>query len=124
MRLKIACSLIIAILATPVAVGAETIVGRWCDRQLPTMPKFNAVLTIAVTNSGNAVMLIKWGDGSSKRHSLQESGGGIYKKVGSSSGDRYRIVSSTGNLQLLDNAGVIRIARRLENKPQRGDCIE
>lgn len=47
---------------------------------------------------------------------------GMWVAAGYSSGDRYRVVPADGNLQLLHNDGLIRVATRLENKPQPGEC--
>ena len=101
---------------------AETIVGRWCDKQIPTMPKYNGILAIVITDDGAVELRTRWGDGSSLVTKLSEQSGGIYTAVGSSSGDKYRVVPADGNLQLLDNDGLIRVAIRLENTPQPGDC--
>ncbi len=101
---------------------AETTVGRWCDKQIPTMPKYNGIMAIVITDDGAVELRMRWGDGSSLVTKLSEQGGGIYAAVGSSSGDKYRVVPADGNLQLLDNDGLIRVAIRLENTPQPGDC--
>jgi hypothetical protein len=101
---------------------AETTVGRWCDKQIPTMPKYNGILAIVITDDGAVELRTRWGDGSSLVTKLSEQSGGIYAAVGSSSGDKYRVVPADGNLQLLDNDGLIRVAIRLENTPQPGDC--
>ena len=103
-------------------VHAETTVGRWCDKQIPTMPKYNGILAIVITADGAVELRSLWGDGSSLVTKLSEQGGGIYAAVGSSSGDKYRVVPADGNLQLLDNDGLIRVAIRLENTPQLGEC--
>jgi len=103
-------------------VHAETTVGRWCDKQIPTMPKYNGILAIVITDDGAIELRSRWGDGSSLVTKLSEQGGGIYAAVGSSSGDKYRVVPADGNLQLLDNDGLIRVAIRLENTPQPGEC--
>ena len=101
---------------------AETTVGRWCDKQIPTMPIYNGILTIVITDDGAVELRTRWGDGSSLVTELSEQSGGIYAAVGSSSGDKYRVVPADGNLQLLDNDGLIRVAIRLENTPQPGEC--
>ena len=77
---------------------AETTIGRWCDKQIPTMPKYNGILEIAVTDAGAVELRRRYGDGSSGVTELSELAGRIYAAVGSSSGDKYRIVSADGNL--------------------------
>ena len=104
------------------AVAGETMIGRWCDRMIPNMPEKNYVMTIVITNEGKVELRSNFRDGSSGKWELREEAGGIYKKVGSRWGDTYRIVPSTGNLQLLDNDGLIRIATRLGNTPKSKEC--
>ncbi|MFQ5799541.1 MAG: hypothetical protein ACE5H0_12735 [Bacteroidota bacterium] len=111
---------VLVLLAQP-AYG-ETTIGRWCDRMIPNMPKYNHTMAIVVADDGKVVLKSKFGDGSSKTSELREPAGGIYEEIGSASGDKYRIIPSTGNLQLLDEDGLIRVATRLENAPQSGEC--
>ena len=47
----------------------------------------------------------------------------VFLVVDSPSGDGYRIVPNSGNLQIFDDDGIIREAARLENIPQPGDCV-
>ena len=98
------------------------LIGRWCDKQVPSMPKYNGVLEIAISDSGEAEMHRAYGDGSIGSSKLIESPDGFYLVDGSSSGDKYRVIGSDGNLQLLDNEGLIRVATRLNNLPQPGEC--
>lgn len=101
---------------------AETTIGRWCDRMIPNMPQYNTVMEIAITGAGNVELRSNSADGSSSAVALDEQGGGIYQQVDSHTGDQYRIIPSDGNLQLLDDDGIIRVARRLENAPQPDEC--
>ena len=103
-------------------VHAETTVGRWCDEQIPTMPKYNGILEIVITDSGAVEMRSRYGDGSRGVTKLTEVDGGMYVPVASFSRHQYRIVPSNGDLQLLDNDGLIRVATRLENTPSPGEC--
>ena len=121
MRLVIFAAVLVWAFATEVA-GSEITIGRWCDRMIPNVPKYDSILAIVITSNGEVVLKENYGDGSSGTYELRESGGNIYEKVGSNFGDMYRIVPSTGNLQLLDEEGLIRVARRLENTPQSGEC--
>lgn len=102
---------------------AETIMGRWCDRMLPTLPQYNQVLSIIIAKDGRVVGRSEYGEGSSYMVELWEEAGGIFSVVGSSSGDKWRVVPNTGELQLLDDDGLIRIATRLENTPTDKECL-
>ena len=116
----VAAMLALAFATTP--AWGETTIGRWCDRTIPNMPKHNRTVAIVVTDNGQVVAKSKFGDGSSTTSELRETTGDIYEKIGSRFGDKYRIVPSTGNLQLLDKDGLIRIANRLENTPRSNEC--
>lgn len=113
---------VVMILSVPAIAQSETTIGRWCDHMLPNMPKFNYVMAIVVGDDGKVILRSKFGDGSSGTSQLREAGGGIYEMVKSGSGDKYRIIPSTGDLQLLDNDGLVRVATRLENTPKSGEC--
>ena len=100
----------------------ETTIGRWCDRMVPNLPKFNRIMTIVVKNDGRLLLRSNFRDGSLRVRQLKELGGSIYKIIKSPTGDKYRIVPSTGNIQILDNDGLVRTATRLENKPKDAEC--
>ena len=101
---------------------SETTIGRWCDRMIPNLPEYNRTIAIVVADDGKVLLTSNFRDGSSSVDELRETSGGIYEVIGSSSGDKYRLVPSTGDLQLLDNDGLIRVASRLENSSQRNEC--
>ena len=103
------------------AAGGETTIGRWCDRMVPNSPKYNRTITIVVTNDGRVAIKSNFKDGSSNTNELREAAG-VYVVIGSSYGDKYRIVPGSGELQLLDDDGFIRVAARLENTPQSNEC--
>ena len=105
-----------------ITAHAETTIGRWCDKQIPTMPQYNGIMEIVITDEGAIELRTRYGDGSSAVSRLEERKGGIYADVESTHGDKFRIVPADGNLQLLDNDGLIRVATGLENKPQPGEC--
>ncbi len=103
------------------SASAETVLGRWCDKVLPSLPQYNSVITIVITDEGKVMLQDRFADGySALDQELREAAGGIYETVGTD--DKYRIVPSTGNLQLIDNDGLIRTAIRLENTPRSGEC--
>ena len=105
------------------SVADESIIGRWCDRMIPNMPKYNRTMTIVVADEDRVWLRSEFGDGSSSVNELRETRGGVYEKIESAAGDKYRIVSNTGDLQLLDQDGLIRVAARLENIPQTNECL-
>lgn len=121
MRVVIIAVVLVWAFATDVA-GNEITVGRWCDRMLPNVPKYDSILSIVITRDGKVVLKANYGDESSGVYGLRERSGNIYEKIGSTFGDKYRIVPSTGNLQLLDDDGLIRVATRLENTPKSNEC--
>ncbi len=102
--------------------NAETAVGRWCDRAVPSMPQFNRVMTIVLTQDGHVELRSEFIDGSSSVLELQELSGNMYALANSQSGERYRTISDDGSLQLLDADGLVRTALRLEDSPQTGEC--
>ena len=104
------------------AAGSETTIGRWCDRMIPNLPEYNRTMAIVITNDGKVMLKSKFSDGSSSINELREIMGNIYEQIGSDHGDKYRIVPSSGELQLLDEDGLIRVAGRLENTPQSKEC--
>lgn len=109
-------------MSSPDARAQETTLGRWCDKAIPSMPSIWSTITITVQADGSVAATVNYRDGSVGDRVLTETGGGVMMVEGSGSGDRYRIVPSTGDLQLLDNDGLIRTAQRLENTPQAGEC--
>ena len=79
-------------------------------------------MTIAIADDGKVILRTKFRDGSATTQELRERPGGMYEVIGSKYGDRYRIIPSSGNLQLIDDDGLIRRASRLENTPQSNEC--
>jgi len=91
---------------------------------IPGNPDFVGVITNVVADQGGTEVGSEFADASNLVRELREASGGIFEVVDSGSGDRCRIVPNSGQLQLLDNDGLIRIAKRLENTQQFGDCIQ
>ena len=80
-------------------------------------------MAIVIADNGKVVLQSQFRDGSSSTtRELREAAGSIYEKIGSTYGDKYRIIPSTGNLQLLDEDGLVRVAARLENTPSSREC--
>jgi hypothetical protein len=101
------------------AVADELVIGRWCDRMAPGL---SAIMQISADNSGSVGMRVSYSDGSGAEFALDELGAEVYAEPDNSWGERYRIVPATGELQLLDDDGLIRTASRLENTPRDGEC--
>ena len=121
MTALIMATVFVLALAADAAAG-ETTIGRWCDRMIPNLSNYNRTMAIAIADNGTVVLKSNFKDGSSNMNELREVAGSIYEKIGSGPGDKYRIVPSTGDLQLLDRDGLIRVATRLENTPQSNEC--
>lgn len=98
--------------------GEGLVIGRWCDRAIA----YTSIITIAAGDDGSMSARLEFSDGSAGDRVLDEQSGGVFAVRDSGSGDRYRLVTSTGNLQLIDNDGIIREATRLENAPAEGEC--
>ncbi len=110
--------LVTAIIST---ANAETSIGRWCDEAIPTLPQYNSILEIVISDGGAIELRTRNGDGTSIVTALSELGGGIYAATGSSTGEKYR-VEPDGSLALLNYEGFARLAIRLGDTPKRGDC--
>ena len=121
-RLKAGLYMGICILLLSNLAYADTTVGRWCDRTVPSMPQFNRVMTILLTQDGRVELKSEFNDGSSSVRELQELSGNMYALTDSQSGERYRVIPADGSLQLLDEDGLVRTATRLENTPQAREC--
>jgi len=100
---------------------AETSIGRWCDEAIPTLPQYNSILEIVISDGGAIELRTRNGDGTRTVTALSELGGGIYAAKGSSTGEKYR-VEPDGSLALLNHEGFARLAIRLDDTSKRGDC--
>ncbi|ANL28656.1 hypothetical protein AMC90_CH02857 [Rhizobium phaseoli] len=122
MKKIIVTGFVLADLIAAPAMPAEITIGRWCDRMLPSIPEYNRMIEIVISEANTPIARNSFADGSTNEQMLEELGGDLYAVSDSPSGDRYRVVASSGDLQLLDEDGVIRTARRLENTPRDGEC--
>ena len=89
---------------------------------LLNVPAMYGVLTHRANDNGTVELLSEYYDGSKGLKKLEERGGNIFYVPGDRFGQRYRLVTRTGNLQLIDNDGLIRTAKRLGNSPQPNEC--
>lgn len=120
------CIVVIAIMLYSTMSGVvfadQTVIGRWCDRMVPAMPKYNQTMTIRTNNDGDLELYSTFGDGSKTTAMLVEKPSGTFLKKGSTHGDKYRIAQNNGDLRLFDNDGFIRSASRLGNNPVFDEC--
>ncbi len=120
-KINVTVVVLAALIAAP-AMPAEITIGRWCDRMLPNMPQYNRTIEIVIFERHSPIARNSFADGSTYEQMLEELGGDLYAVSDSPSRDKYRVVASSGDLQLLDEDGIIRSARRLENTPLDGEC--
>ncbi|MGR9076303.1 hypothetical protein ACU8M5_08970 [Rhizobium leguminosarum] len=120
-KINVSGLVLAALIASP-AMPAEITIGRWCDRMLPSTPQYNRIIEIVISEAHTPIARNSFADGSTSEQMLEELGDDLYGVSDSPSGDRYRLVASSGDLQLLDEDGVIRTAHRLENTPRDGEC--
>ncbi len=52
--------LLAAIMST---ARAETSIGRWCDEAIPTLPQYNSILEIVISDGGAIELRTRNGDG-------------------------------------------------------------
>ena len=111
---------LMALAALPsVSLGDELVLGRWCDTWYPGS---SHELIIRVVD-GKTVAFWHFTGGSTLEQELIEKSDMVFLVSDSPSGDGYRVISTSGNLHIFDDDGIIREAVRLENSPQQGDCI-
>ena len=108
-----------AVAQLSVPARADTQVGRWCSKPLPTLPIANSVITIREIDGTKATIHMSFGDGSELEYELYIIGD-WYESVGNS--DKYTILDS-GDLGVYDDQGYIRTATKLGNTPRQGECL-
>ena len=64
MRAVIIAVVLVWAFAAEVA-GGEITIGRWCDRMIPNIPKYDSILAIFITSDGKVILKAEYGDGSS-----------------------------------------------------------
>jgi len=89
---------------------------------VPTIPKFNAIITIRINDAGTTEVHSVYGDGSELTQPLDEISADTFRVQNSRHEDTFRIVQSSGDIQILDEDGFIRSASRLTNVPTSGEC--
>ncbi len=116
-------TLLLAVVSFPAHAEPLTI-GRWCDRTVPNIRDFDRVITIRLSEQGKLESYSQFADGSELVQELEEMSGSVFSIRESAYGDKYRVSGNSGELQLLDNDGLIRTAARLENVPEPSDYIK
>lgn len=101
------------------SAASEITIGRWCDTLFPGMV---GILELNIGDGGAIFLSRAFSDGSGSTNQMEELGNDVYAEPDSAWGEKYRIVPSTGELQLIDDDGLIRTARRLENQSYDGEC--
>jgi hypothetical protein len=110
------------VMASAASSSAETLIGRWCDHLIPNNVSYNAVITILLGKNGTIRAEEQFSDGSLLNRELREEDDGVFAVIDSEDHDVFRIVPSTGHLQLLDSEGLIRTASRLAGDFKPADC--
>lgn len=118
----VAAVFLVAASSTANAAANDVVIGRWCDQPVPNYRGADMVITI-VARGASAFVRYEFVDGTTAEAELVEQSGAVFVVVDSGHGDRYRVVPGNGELQLIDNDGLIRVARRLENQPTPRDCV-
>ena len=62
-------------------VADESIIGRWCDRMIPNMPKYNRTMTIVVADEGRVLLRSEFGDRSSSVNELGKQGAASMRRL-------------------------------------------
>ena len=101
------------------AAGADTVIGRWCDRVDPQEPYRNRILKISERGDGSAELAAFVGTNPPIKIPLQKVGD-VYRAVDEER--RYQILPGDGDLQLFDANGPTRQATRLTKYPKLREC--
>lgn len=102
--------------------ASKNLIGRWCDKMAPKLPKLWIILEFEKQGDATIKRIIDR-DGETFESELLAVGEKDFQVPESSSGDRYQIVPSDGSLQILDNEGLIRTARKLELTSSPNACF-
>ena len=100
---------------------AETTIGRWCDITVPGNTDYNSIKEIVSKDDGTFELRIRYGDGSESANILFRKSRWHYDTM-NTHGEEYRIIQSTGELELLDADGPFRTASPLGTTPVVGEC--
>ena len=100
--------------------ATPTTLGRWCDEWFPG---FRAEITIQSFDDGRLQALLTFSDGGTEVQNLVESANLVFFVEDSEYSDRYRILPTTGELEVIDVEGIISIARPMSSNPRADDCL-
>ncbi|OWV87453.1 hypothetical protein [Rhizobium sp. R693] len=70
--------LVLAALIAAPAMPAEITIGRWCDRMLPSIPQYNRMIEIVISEAHTPTARNSFADGSTNEQMLEELGGDLY----------------------------------------------
>lgn len=121
MKFTIPTVVLFAAALTTSSSASELTIGRWCDVLVRSMD-LTQIIEFSLMSDGSIVSRSFFSDGSSREAHLEELGNETYAEIDASFGEKFRIVPSSGDLQLIDDDGLISTARRLENTPRDGEC--
>jgi hypothetical protein len=119
--------ILIVVLAAPFFINpasAETVaIRRWCQT-LVEQPQLKRDVSIIVLADGKVVARSHYYDGSSGDQELVEQSGNTYLVKGSPAADKYRIVKSSGDLQILDVHGLVDVAEMVPVTAPANACVK
>ena len=100
----------------------QTLVGQWCDRPVESIPGTFAIYEITLDERAVPFVHITFADGSSLQEELVVAVNNTFDKT-SPDGDYFHINPETGQLDLMDEFGLIRSAKPIESKTQFSKCL-
>jgi len=110
------------LISTTSSIAAGSLIGRWCDWPIPNMDNLDNLMTITTDDKGEVYLERFYKSGRESKVLLRRISNTKFNTVGSATGNNYRIQKGSGHLQIRDNEGLIRSARRLENSMVDGEC--
>ena len=103
--------------------AAETSLGLWCDHRAPSMPQYNGIIELVSTDAGVLQARFRFADGSEVTQQVRKKSKTTYEVINSTWREQYRVVPRTGDLELIDQDGIIRTAKRLRSSRETASCI-
>ena len=108
------------LMGLPVAATAHAeIVGTWCDKMIPSMKKYDAVMTITTGPAGGYHLKVRHGDGSESNTPVVRLG---KKFITNNDFGEYYEIRQNGALAIFDNEGFIRAAKSVDPTAIPGKC--
>lgn len=107
-------------LAAGCSSSSTTTLGRWCDEWFEG---FRSIIIIEEHGDGRFQALLTFPDGDTEEKELVESANLVFLVEDSEHGDRYRIVPTTGALEVLNIDGLVSTARPMSPGAEDDDCF-